>query len=79
MNEYTAEIEVRREDVEHLLKAVDKELNIKERAEAKVEIKGKNVMKIIIKAKDANAFRAALNSYLRILQSTENIQKEVKR
>jgi tRNA threonylcarbamoyladenosine modification (KEOPS) complex Pcc1 subunit len=39
-----------------------------ERFTTKIEKNG-NVIKIIVKAKDAVALRAALNSYLRILQS----------
>ncbi len=68
---YRGRIEFEREDAQSLAKAIE-DVKIRDRAKGKVEIKGRRV-KIIIEAKDANAFRAALNSYLRIIQATENI------
>ena len=71
---YKAVLEVEREDAKDLGKAIDKVLKIKERAYGELIIKG-NKITIKVEAKDANSFRAALNSYLRILQATENIKE----
>lgn len=69
---YNAEIKFRREDAKSLEVAMDKEVSIKDRANATLHREGKEIV-IKIKAKDASSFRATLNSYLRIIQSTENI------
>ena len=74
---YVAEIKIKRQDINHIKKAIESELNIKERAYAEFKVKNDEGF-LVVKANDANSFRAALNSYLRILQTTENIQKEVK-
>lgn len=72
MEKYEAQVIVNRKDAKHLFEALDKETKIKDRCVATASLK-KDSISIIIKAKDASSFRAALNTYLRIIQSTENI------